>query len=74
MNTPPIELKIPHYWEPHEALAVFELLHELTDLIWAQYEIPLLELLAEQQDSHHGSKLIEGKQLDLFDPDDSMQF
>ncbi len=33
MNCPQIKLPTPQYWEPGEALAVWELLTELTDLI-----------------------------------------
>ncbi len=31
MNRPQFELTTPQYWEPEEALAVWELLTELTD-------------------------------------------
>jgi hypothetical protein len=75
MKTPPFDLAIPRYWEPPEALAVYELLEELTELIWSQYEIPLLELLAEQRCIRQcAAKLRDGAQLDLFDPGESIPF
>jgi len=36
-------LELPDDWSPEQALAVRELLNELTDRIWARYEIPLVE-------------------------------
>ena len=75
MKTPPFDLTIPRYWEPHEALAVYELLHELADLIWARYEMPLLALLAEQRRiRRYTLKPRDGAQLDLFDPGEPMPF
>jgi hypothetical protein len=52
MKTPDfrqIDLAIPAYWSPEEALAVFELLDDLRDKIWAHYGLRLQQLLAEQQ-------------------------
>jgi hypothetical protein len=75
MKTPPFDLTIPRYWEPQEALAVYELLHELADLIWAQYEMPLLELLAEQRCVHQCTvKPQDDAQRDRFDPGDAIPF
>jgi hypothetical protein len=52
MKTPDfrhIDFAIPTYWSPEEALAVFELLDDLRDKIWAHYGLHLQQLLAEQQ-------------------------
>jgi hypothetical protein len=70
-----IELTTPRYWEPEEALAVWELLSELADLIWAQYQIPLLELLAQQQFTcRNNDDNPDSKQLDLFELNDEIPF
>jgi hypothetical protein len=44
-----IDLAIPAYWSPEQALAVFELLDDLRDKIWAHYGLGLQQLIAEQQ-------------------------
>jgi hypothetical protein len=43
-----INFKIPAYWTPEQALAVFELLDELRDQIGAHYSVQLFELTREQ--------------------------
>jgi hypothetical protein len=43
-----INFKIPAYWTPEQALAVFELLDDLRDQIGAHYSVQLLELSREQ--------------------------
>ncbi len=51
MKTPcfrKIELAIPTYWSPEEALAVVELIDDLRDKIWAHYGLRLQDLIAEQ--------------------------
>ncbi len=47
MNRP---FHLPDDLPPHTALALFELLSELTDAIWHQYEIDLVELICAEQD------------------------
>ncbi len=74
MNRPQIKLTTPQYWEPGEALAVWELLTELTDLIWRQYQIPLMELFAEQYCYPKIDNTQDAKQLDLFEPNDKTPF
>ena len=32
-----IEFSIPAYWTPEQALAVFELVNDLRDVIWSHY-------------------------------------
>jgi hypothetical protein len=43
-----INFKIPAYWKPEQALAVFELLDDLRDKIGAHYSVQLFELNREQ--------------------------
>ena len=44
-----INFKIPAYWTPEQALAVFELLDDLRDKIGAHYSVQLFELSREQR-------------------------
>ena len=39
---------LPKDWTPDQALAVFELLDDLRQLIWNHYQIPIQDLLREQ--------------------------
>lgn len=71
MKTPPLALAVPHSWSPEQALAVWETLSELADLVWAQYEVPIIEHLQHERFDCPNGKL---NQLDLFDPDDSLPF
>lgn len=64
----PFTLEIPDYWTPEQALAVFELLKDVTDAIWNRYELTLIETLADELYQDDTS------QLDLFDFDDSVPF
>ena len=43
-----INFKIPAYWTPEQALAVFELLDDLRDQIGAHYSVQLFELIRQQ--------------------------
>ena len=43
-----INFKIPAYWTPEQALAVFELLDDLREQIGAYYSVQLFELSREQ--------------------------
>jgi hypothetical protein len=54
---------------PEQALAVWELLNELADRIWARYEIALVELIGADLEPER-----DPNQPDLFDPDDSTPF
>ena len=38
----PLTVQVPDDWTPEQALAVYDLLHELAEAIWDRYEIPLL--------------------------------
>ena len=61
-------LLLPDYWTPQQALAVYELLNELTEAIWNHYQIPMIELLTSDLDPDNTS------QLDLFDFNDTIPF
>jgi hypothetical protein len=61
-------LRLPDYWTPAEALAVYELLNDLAEAIWNRYEVDLIEQLRSERDYGDTS------QLDLFDPDDELPF
>lgn len=47
----PIPVEIPASWTPEQALAVFDLLDEIREKIWAVYSCRLQDLLQEQQRS-----------------------
>ena len=44
----PLTVAIPHTWTPEEALAVFELINDLRDKVWALYNLQLQDLLRQQ--------------------------
>ena len=44
----PLTVDIPRTWTPEQALAVFELIDDLRDKIWAIYDCQLQALLREQ--------------------------
>jgi hypothetical protein len=70
MNTPTEHstLRLPDHWTPEQALAVYELLKELTDIIWDRYELVLIEQLRGDLYEHDRA------QPDLFDFDDPLNF
>jgi hypothetical protein len=70
MSTPnvPFTFRIPDYWTPAEALAVYEFLSELADVIWSHYDVRLIEQLRSERDPGDTS------QPDLFDFDDPLPF
>jgi hypothetical protein len=45
----PITVEIPATWTPEQALAVFDLLDELKEKIWARYGCQLQDLLRDEQ-------------------------
>jgi len=45
----PVTIEIPATWTPEQALAVYEILYELREKIWALYDFRLQDLLKEQQ-------------------------
>ena len=45
----PITVEIPLAWTAEQALAVWEMLDELREKIWARYSCQLQDLFAEQQ-------------------------
>lgn len=64
-------LQIPHDWTPEQALAVWELLNDLAERIWARYEIPLIELIRTDRLYDPDTN---PNQFDLFDPNDEVPF
>jgi hypothetical protein len=40
--------EIPNYWTPEQALAVYELLDELRELIQSRYETQIMDALREE--------------------------
>ena len=62
-------VEIPDHWSPEQALAVWELLNEVADRIWARYQQPMVELIRADLEHDHDEH-----QLDLFDPDDFIPF
>lgn len=44
-----LELLIDPNWTPDQAIAVVELLDDLRDLIWAHYEVALVDRLREDR-------------------------
>ena len=62
-------LELPDDWSPAQALAVWELLNELADRIWARYELALVGLIRSDLLPEH-----DPNQPDLFDPDEPIPF
>jgi hypothetical protein len=48
-----IPFAVPAYWTPEQALAVVQLLDDLRELIWAHYDVRLIDLI---QTEHTGSQ------------------
>jgi hypothetical protein len=63
-----LTLNLPDDWTPEQALAVYELLTELAEIVWNHYEIPLIELLSPELNEDDAS------QPELFDFDDQLPF
>ena len=74
----PVKPITPRYWEPEEALAVWELLNELANTLWDQHQLSFMQILCEQQtpDSvcHELNDSRTWHQRDLFAPDDDLPF
>ncbi len=58
-----IEFSIPAYWTPEQALAVFDVVNDLSDKIWDHYGNKILDLLPE----HYGRRSLTRRKLN---PDD----
>ena len=61
-------LTLPDTWTPEQALAIFELLNDITDALWQSYRPELLSLLDPRFHTDPD------RQPDLFDPDDALPF
>ena len=60
--------QIPDYWSPQEALAIYEFLTEIQQLIWDRYQLPIIDAFRADLDDTNG------QQLDLFDSNDPFAF
>jgi len=58
---------VPENLSPPVALALFELLQELTDALWQQYELELVELIMEERNQYPASQQV-------FDFNDDLPF
>ncbi len=64
----PFSVQVPDGWTPEQALAVYEMLHELAEAIWDRYQMPLIERLAPPCHDKDPA------QQELFDFDDPLSF
>jgi hypothetical protein len=62
-----INFKIPAYWTPEQALAVFELLDDLREQIGAHYSVQLFEISRQQ---HLNATTDDADDADATDGDD----
>ena len=62
--------RIPDYWSPEQALAVYEFLDDLRERIWDQYR----EQIQEQYRIDCGGGEDNDAQPDLFELDDEIPF
>ena len=46
------EIKLPDYWTPEQATAVFELLEELRDALLVQYRLQIMQQLKSERSSN----------------------
>lgn len=63
----PLPLPLPKNLSPPVALALFELLQDLTDALWQQYETDLVELLMKERNQFPAAQQV-------FDFDDDPPF
>ena len=59
----PMTIEIPRSWTPEQALAVFELIDDIRDKVWAIYACRIQEALREQSQGGHA-----GESADALDP------
>ncbi len=64
---PIIPFELPVDLPPETAMALFELLSELTDALWQQYETELVELIMAERNQVPASQQV-------FDFDDDIPF
>ncbi len=48
-----LELLIDPHWSPEQAMAVFQLIDDLRDRIWAHYEFTLMNQFREERAIRH---------------------
>jgi hypothetical protein len=59
----PLTIEIPRSWTPEQALAVFELIDDVREKIWAIHGCRIQEALREQSQGGHA-----GDSADALDP------
>jgi hypothetical protein len=59
---------VPAYWTPEQALAVFELLDDLRELIWRHYETQLIDELRDALSPRSADQSIEPRDNDPDNP------
>ncbi|MCK5356744.1 MAG: hypothetical protein KAJ63_16625 [Methyloprofundus sp.] len=57
------EIKIPDYWTPEQATAVFEFIDEVREAIIIRYRLQIMEQL-------HSERCTETESIELFDEKD----
>ena len=63
----PLPFPLPEHLSPSVALALFELLQDLSDALWQQYETDLVELIMKDRDQVPAAQ-------QRFDFDDEIPF
>ena len=44
-----MNVKIPDYWTPEQATAVFEFIEKVEDAIWTQYQLQIMKQLQSER-------------------------
>ncbi len=61
-------VEIPDDWSPQQALAVYEFLNDVAELIWNRYDTQIIELIRPDLDEY------DPPHLDLSDSDGDIPF
>ncbi len=67
MNPITRRLMIPQHWSPEQATAVYELLSQLADQVWAHYQDHIIEHLGLLNERYDYPEQSDPRQIDLFD-------
>jgi hypothetical protein len=60
---------VPTHWSPEQALAVYEHLQRLSELVWAHYHRVIIDLVGPTEVLPPSLPPVHPQQLDLFDSD-----
>ncbi len=60
-------LRIPQHWSPEQATAVYELLSQLADQVWARYQDHIIAQLDPLNERYDYPEPSDPRQTDLFD-------